>query len=139
MVLFCHTITASSLDDLKLLEDVSNSLQAAGRVSEGADRLYRLCVVFYQVAKVYVDAQLKELEHTSANLPYPGTEFDSFFAALGFAPPQAPPSRGDGTTNTGEERGMGNTQQPGEFEMEQTLDGWFTGSQYIMGLLESDM
>ena len=144
MVLFCHTITASSLDDLKLLEDVSDSLQAAGKISEGADRLYRLCVVFYQVAKVYVDAQLKELEcaNTSVDIsyPYPGTEFDSFFTALGFVPPQPPPpSRGMESNSISAGPGDVHAQQPEGFEMEQTLEGWFTGSQYIMGLLESDM
>lgn len=144
MVLFCHTITASSLDDLKLLEDVSASLQAAGTVSEGADRLYRLCVVFYQVAKVYVDAQLKELQCSGANvdIPFtsPGTEFDSFFTALGFAPPQPPPSSSEVMDHgSAEGSGVAQAQQPEGFEMEQTLDGWFTGSQYIMGLLESGM
>ena len=141
MVIFCHTITATSLEDLKLLEDVSESLRTVGSVSEAAGRLYQLFSVFYQVAKAYVDAQLKELERACADTqtyPQTGAEFDPFLNALGMAPPLAvPPTRGMEQAAPAAELGSG--QQPADLEMGQTLEGWFLGNQYMMGLLESDI
>lgn len=141
MVLFCHTITATSLDDLKLLEEVSDSLQTVGRVSEAADRLYRLFSVFYQVAKAYVNAQLQEFERACADTqiyPQLGAELEPFLNALGMAPPLAgapPRSMEQAASGPGVVPG----QQPPEPDMGQTLDGWILGNQYMMGLLESDI
>ncbi|PGH02127.1 hypothetical protein GX51_04831 [Blastomyces parvus] len=60
LVLFTHTIATADLDDLKLLEEVSGSLEAARHISEAADRLCKLCAVFYQVARLYVDVRMRE-------------------------------------------------------------------------------
>ncbi|PGH08262.1 hypothetical protein AJ79_06048 [Helicocarpus griseus UAMH5409] len=60
LVLFTHTIATASLDDLALLEQVSNSLESARDISEGGERLFRLCAVFFQVARLYVEVRMRE-------------------------------------------------------------------------------
>ncbi|EGE85702.2 fungal specific transcription factor domain-containing protein [Blastomyces dermatitidis ATCC 18188] len=60
LVLFTHTIATADLADLKLLGEVSSSLESARHISEAADRLCKLCAVFYQVARLYVDVRMRE-------------------------------------------------------------------------------
>ncbi|KGY15124.1 hypothetical protein PABG_11903 [Paracoccidioides brasiliensis Pb03] len=60
LVIFTHTIATADLADLKLLEEVSASLESARHISEAAERLFKLCAVFYQVALLYVDVRMRE-------------------------------------------------------------------------------
>ncbi|EEP80772.1 predicted protein [Uncinocarpus reesii 1704] len=143
LVTFCHTISSGDMDDLRLLEEVATSLQAAGGLSEGAERLYRLCMVFYQVAKVYVDAKLQEAENaneTSAYQPatYPGEEFDSYLNALGLGPSLAP-YMPRGVTGAGNNNSEGTMPDFFDVDMAQSLEDWYLGNRHMMGLLESDL
>ncbi|KAM5469780.1 hypothetical protein MauCBS54593_004334 [Microsporum audouinii] len=145
MVTFCHTIAASDLDDLKLLGEVATSLQAAADVSEAADRLYRLCLVFYQVAKLYVDVQPKE-PHDYPVIPKPGEAFDEYLTSLGFGPNTLTPETADGNSNTNfndpNDHPIAAFQMPPEMmetDMSHTLGDWFLDNQYMMGLLDSDL
>ncbi|KAF3492001.1 fungal specific transcription factor domain-containing protein [Arthroderma uncinatum] len=145
MVTFCHTIAASDLEDLNLLGEVATSLQAAAGVSEAADRLYRLCLVFYQVAKLYVDVQPKE-PHDYPVIPKPGEEFDDYLTSLGFGPNTLTPSTSDGNNitnfNDPADPSMASFQIPTELmdtDMSHTFGDWFLDNQYMMGLLDSDL
>ncbi|KGQ01398.1 hypothetical protein PAAG_11862 [Paracoccidioides lutzii Pb01] len=60
LVIFTHTIATADLADLKLLEEISASLESARHISEAAERLFKLCAVFYQVALLYVDVRMRE-------------------------------------------------------------------------------
>ncbi|KMU87278.1 hypothetical protein CIHG_04723 [Coccidioides immitis H538.4] len=142
LVIFCHTISSGDLDDLKLLEEVATSLQAAGSLSEGAERLYRLCMVFYQVAKVYVDAKRQEVENTNTTseyqpIAYPGEQFDSYLNALGLGPSLAP-SMLRGHADIGNNDGVEAIPELFDVEMAQSLEDWYLGNRHMMGLLESD-
>ncbi|EER26066.1 Fungal specific transcription factor, putative [Coccidioides posadasii C735 delta SOWgp] len=142
LVIFCHTISSGDLDDLKLLEEVATSLQAAGSLSEGAERLYRLCMVFYQVAKVYVDAKRQEAENTNTTseyqpIAYPGEQFDSYLNALGLGPSLAP-SMLRGHADIGNNDGVEVIPELFDVEMAQSLEDWYLGNRHMMGLLESD-
>lgn len=142
LVLFCHTISSGDLEDLKLLEEVATTLRAAGGVSEGAERLYRLCMVFSQVANVYVDAKLQEarcLSDTSDYQPaaYLGEHFDSYLNALGLGPSSVPsvPTAVTGVGNPGDGEVLSGLL---DIDMAQSLEDWYLGSRQMMGLLESD-
>ncbi|EZF22411.1 hypothetical protein H112_04833 [Trichophyton rubrum D6] len=145
MVTFCHTIAASDHDDLKLLGEVATSLQAAADVSEAAERLYRLCLVFYQVAKLYVDVQPKE-PHNHPVIPKPGEAFDDYLTSLGFGPNTLTPETAESSNNTNfndpNEPSIPAFQMPPEMmetDLSHTLGDWFLDNQYMMGLLDSDL
>ncbi|KAG5297629.1 fungal specific transcription factor domain-containing protein [Histoplasma ohiense] len=193
LVLFTHTIATADLDDLKLLEEVSSSLETARHISEAVDRLCKLCAVFYQVARLYVDVRMREgageeqlyqqQQHAqgvnvdthsrvSSNVTFdagagagPGVpriddatayagqqmdlqwgadEVDGYLWELGFGPPAGGMNNnnmGSGSNTLGAVSGQ---QAPadgggvGEM-MPPTLQDWFRGNQYMMGLLESDI
>ncbi|KAK2803965.1 hypothetical protein FQN50_006769 [Emmonsiellopsis sp. PD_5] len=156
LVLFSHAIATASTDDLQLLSSVSSSLEAAANVSLGAERLYKLCAVFYQVAKLYIDIKLREGEAGDGGGAggweadgdqAMGTEVDNYLWALGFGAPA--PGGGMGTGMEGSEAagtGAGHGQMDnnvpgaeGVEEMSPTLQDWFRGNMYMMGLLESDL
>ncbi|KAK2748729.1 hypothetical protein FQN57_000310 [Myotisia sp. PD_48] len=141
MVMFCHTIAAQDLADLELLEEIATSLQVASEFSEAADRLYRLCLVFYQVAKLYVDAQPKEA-HTLRVLPQPGEDFNNYLTSLGFGPNLTvggTDQEAGGPTSTPTYFHPAAFEMPNELMEAQTLENWVLDNQYMMGLLESDL
>lgn len=57
IVIFLHSIAATSLDDLQLLEDVVESLQKIQRVSRSSERLYQICSTFARIASGLVEAR----------------------------------------------------------------------------------
>ncbi|OAX77900.1 hypothetical protein ACJ72_07796 [Emergomyces africanus] len=208
LVLFTHTIASADLDDLKLLGEVSSLLEGARHFSEATDRLCKLCAVFYQVARLYVDVRMREgggdgqqqhqqqqqqqqqplpqqgvnVNDDSANNPNfnvnfdPGAgagahvagiddtttyggqqmdlqwgadEVDSYLWELGFGPP-AGGMMNIGNTNTlgtavsgqqiqADGGGGGGVGGGGVGEMSPSLQDWFRGNQYMIGLLESDL
>ncbi|EFQ98853.1 fungal specific transcription factor domain-containing protein [Nannizzia gypsea CBS 118893] len=145
MVTFCHTIAASDHDDLKLLGEVATSLRVAADVSEAADRLYRLCLVFYQVAKLYVDVQPKE-PHDYPVIPKPGEAFDEYLTSLGFGPNTLTAETTENSNNINfsdpSEPSISAFQMPPEMmetDLSHTLGDWFLDNQYMMGLLDSDL
>ncbi|PGH27088.1 hypothetical protein AJ80_01275 [Polytolypa hystricis UAMH7299] len=153
IVLFSHTISSPDLDDLKLLEEVSLSLQAAARVSDGVERLSHICSVFYKVAKVYVKATNNSTSSNHSPIPpYPGTEFDTYLQALGLGMPSvsttntaAPaggagfPSRTPGTSGSSEAPvGDLHPLNPFEGAGSPALHDMYLGNPYMMGLLDSD-
>ena len=97
-MVFCNAIDTSDLDDLKCLGDAVATLQSSAGLSEGVDKLYRLCAVFYQVAKLYIESKLNPdrapPSETPANKPayetdappHAGGEFDPYLNALGLGP-----------------------------------------------------
>lgn len=70
IVLFCHVVTTYDVNDLLLLSGFTQSLHNpasnAHPNSEGAERMHKLCRVFYQVAKLYVEAKARESESQSS-------------------------------------------------------------------------
>lgn len=143
------------MDDLKLLGEISNTLQEAISISEGIERFCRLCSVFYNVAKIYVEARLQETNSGRKDTdggggagsndppPYPSSEFDSYLNALGFGLPphvfnnNANYQGGEGGTEAG--GGIPPTAETSSNDFENALQDWFLGNTHVMGLLESDL
>lgn len=140
MIIFCHVIAVYDSNDLQLLADFVSSLHpdSSSSYSEGADKLHRLCHIFCQVAKLYVQAKTKETQTQAqingANLYDPGAAFDPYLNMLGVAPNQ-------GYTMAGLSDGdqIPAWQEANEFNVGMNIQSWFTGNQSILGLLEQDV
>jgi hypothetical protein len=107
-------------------------------MSEGIDKLYRLCDIFQKVAGLYVKAKVHEASGTS-NVQWEGlmaatagpaqpstSDMDGYLSAMGFAP-----SALDGS-------GFGSSAENTEFDANYLRD-WFSGNNSLTELLEYDM
>ncbi|PSN71517.1 hypothetical protein BS50DRAFT_518657 [Corynespora cassiicola Philippines] len=192
IVIFCKSISSCDLNELATLSDFVTSLESARTVSEGADKLYKMCHLFLQVARLYIEAKRKEhpgQSNTTLQSPLPTSspgffpananenfdlstmaQFDPYLSALGLAPtpvidswPAGPTARFvpvqsslnpsvspytqaqtlDGNSNPvgSPSNGLGSVQgqtAPGLASGQNPMQDWFSGSRYIMGLMEQD-
>ncbi|KAF1812100.1 hypothetical protein P152DRAFT_449879 [Eremomyces bilateralis CBS 781.70] len=146
MVLFCHVIASNDDSDLQLLESFVQSLKPSKPQSEGIEKMYRLCYVFHQVAKLYVDSGRKAVEMDLSSLETPGNAaadinfsyghgqgnaFDPYAFALAFVPnaPFAGDVSGDVPV----------VPTDGDAMPIDSLGDWFNSHQHIMSLLENDI
>ncbi|RAL09064.1 putative C6 transcription factor [Aspergillus homomorphus CBS 101889] len=155
VVLFCHTIATSSWEDLNRLEEFVLCVQPNCFLSEAIAKLYRLCQVLSNVARLYIEAKAQAQAREDRNLASVGQEFDVYLSALGLAPAAAHDGDAGWTsvpTTTAAAAGAGAGAVPGairsgndghyaEAPMPQTdqLGNWFSGNQHMMGLLEEDL
>ncbi|KAJ5689226.1 hypothetical protein N7462_003618, partial [Penicillium macrosclerotiorum] len=161
IVIFCHVITTSDNEDLTRLEDFVASLHPLCRFSQSIDRLHTLCSVLSTVARLYVEARAKDKSGEGQGIASVGQEFDVYLSALGLAPgsvmtnsqgyfqPDLPIiSTGDSAPSlqtTGFSAPGAPSQAPAQdmslAEMSQAaqLGNWYSGNQYMMGLLEEDL
>jgi hypothetical protein len=164
IVIFCHVVTTSDSKDLTRLEDFVASLLPLCRFSQSIDRLHNLCSVLSTVARLYVEAKSRKQAGEDQNMASVGQEFDAYLSALGLAPGNAIANnpwgalQPDGSAMTAsmadpslQASGFGNPAVPTQgqvqgqdisvVEMSQAaqLGSWFSGNQYMMGLLEEDM
>ncbi|KAI9367742.1 hypothetical protein BJX61DRAFT_278787 [Aspergillus egyptiacus] len=149
IVLFCHIIEVSSWVDLERLEEFLVSLEPYCPLSTAISKLHRLCQVLSNVARLYIEAKAQAQTQESHALASVGREFDSYLGALGLAPPvedgavrwTANPVQTPGTTLPGEMRyPESQTQNTSPLAPHMTqLGNWFSGNQYMMGLLEEDL
>lgn len=128
-------------------------------MSEGADKLYKMCHLFLQVAKIYVEAKTKEASEIVARSSEPGfydpansvsgtgvggfdantmTQFDPYLSALGLVPNSAWPI---GPAFPAMPQGVDNFAHglDGNIAGHNSVQDWFSGSRYIMGLMEEDI
>ncbi|KAJ5919957.1 transcriptional regulator family: Fungal Specific TF [Penicillium verhagenii] len=146
IVIFCHVIATSDHKDLTLLEDFISSLRALCSFSQSVDRLHNICSVFGTVARLYVEAKARSKEGENPDLASVGHEFDVYLSALGLAPGNAiygvPDSAAQMTGLVGPitQSRLQSQETASEAEMMQAaqLGNWFSGNQYMMGLLEED-
>ncbi|KAI0531635.1 fungal-specific transcription factor domain protein [Xylaria digitata] len=132
IVIFCLVIETSDAEDLSRLRDFVCSLEPACEVSSSVRKLHQLCQVLYNVAELYVEAKAAEGV---------GSEFDAYLSQLGFMPVDV-----DGTAMMGVQTdldGGGGMQGAGEqmraVAQTNQLEDWFSGKNYMMGLLEEDL
>ncbi|CAG8921600.1 unnamed protein product [Penicillium salamii] len=57
IVIFLHSIAATSMEDVKLLEEVVRTLQKTRGVSKASERMYNICANFVSVSRGLVEAQ----------------------------------------------------------------------------------
>ncbi|KAI5924544.1 hypothetical protein F4810DRAFT_719134 [Camillea tinctor] len=141
IVIFCLVIETSDAGDLRRLADFVSSLASARDVSSSADKLFQLCQVLYNVALLYVEAKAQEQRHTASG------EFDMYLSQLGFMPfvSTADGESGNAGINgdlamgdAGDMAGLDDTQMRSMAQTNQ-LGDWFSGNNYMMGLLEEDL
>ena len=116
------------------------SLHRSRSVSEGAEKFYQLCSVFWKVAEAYVDVKSNEVNindagpslagdaHTTVLQPGVG-DFDEYLSALGLAPQPA-------QTDTG---ALPSSEFPLDEDMSTYLQDWYSGNALLYGLLEQDL
>ncbi|KAF2676907.1 hypothetical protein K458DRAFT_424397 [Lentithecium fluviatile CBS 122367] len=183
IVIFCNAVLHCNPSDLNTLADFVLSLESCRTVSEGADKLYKMCHLFLQVAKLYVEAKTKESAHQPSTQPENSragaggfyeandggsggeqgfdsstmTQFDPYLSALGLMPNSAWPMAGfphvggagagsDGFSTPGHPfdgglaaNGMGTGALPVGLQSDNTVQNWFSGSRYLMNLMEDDI
>jgi hypothetical protein len=80
MVLFSNAIQQTDPTDLKSLTDFVTSLESYRAFSEGAEKLYKMCLLFLKVTGFYIQA--KHQERQTAQMPsFSGSEQDYTSAA----------------------------------------------------------
>ncbi|GLA37130.1 hypothetical protein AnigIFM63309_003697 [Aspergillus niger] len=146
IVIFCHAIAVSSWDDLARLEDFVASLQPNCFLSEAISKLYQLCQVLSNVARLYIEAKEQVQVKEDQDLASVGQEFDVYLSALGLAPMSADDSYGawasapvPAGSAPGDARGTMEGQYSGPIPQTSQLGNWFSGNQHMMGLLEEDI
>ncbi|RMZ70077.1 C6 transcription factor [Pyrenophora seminiperda CCB06] len=166
IVIFCNAIQTadtSNLDaDLNSLSEFVGSLESCRTISEGADKLYRMCHLFLRVARLYIIAKTQDATSRSQNFAQNNqsafyttadntqlnlnamSQFDPYLSALGLMNPDPgwPMDSYNGTTPT-----MGfsdSTQTPSSMGVgfgmprgdHNPMQDWFSGSRYLMNLME---
>jgi len=127
IVLFCHVIETSNLEDLQRLSDFADSLQPASNASKATEKFHRVCRVLYNVARLYTEA--KAQQDDEMNLV--GNDIDMYLSQLGFIPQQDQAQQGPGFGNGVDE----------DLDVNQAmrLSSWFSANRHIMGLVEGDL
>ncbi|KAI0599505.1 hypothetical protein F4775DRAFT_600063 [Biscogniauxia sp. FL1348] len=158
IVIFCLVIETSDAGDLGRLCDFVGSLASARDVSPSVDKLFQLCQVLYNVALLYVEAKAREQREQQQQQQQRATsgEFDLYLSQLGFMPfvggdaaTTTAGGAGGGAGGAGNDAGdmamddseMGVDEDQHMRSMAQTnqLGEWFSGNNYMMGLLEEDL
>ncbi|KAI0868423.1 hypothetical protein GGS24DRAFT_482434 [Hypoxylon argillaceum] len=151
IVIFCLVIEAAGSSagasiadtgaDLARLAAFVRSLETACDVSPSVRKLHQLCQVLYNIASLYVEAKAAEPD-------VPGgigsNEFDMYLSQLGFMPAMdegAMAMMGVQTAGSGMEGVVDGDGEILSRALAQTnqLEDWFSGKNYMMGLLEEDL
>ncbi|TGJ78506.1 hypothetical protein E0Z10_g10258, partial [Xylaria hypoxylon] len=134
IVIFCLVIETSDGEDLTRLADFVRSLELACEVSSSVRKLHQLCQVLYNVAELYVEAKVAEGV---------GSEFDAYLSQLGFMPVDVDGAMMGVQTDLASGSGGGGVQGVGDqmraVAQTNQLEDWFSGKNYMMGLLEEDL
>jgi hypothetical protein len=161
-VIVCNLIQNTDSTDLPSLQAFVTSLESARTLSEGANKLYKMCNLFLRVAKLYLQAkpQTNTVQSQTFSPSQPHyytsndnaqfdlnsmTEFDPYLSALGLMPNSAWPMANYANPqasdtfetypqiqNVGGASGMG---LPGGGQ--NSVQDWFSGSRYLMGMMEA--
>jgi hypothetical protein len=118
IVIFCNSIQKADASDLSSLSEFVSSLESCRTISEGADKLYKMCHLFLQVAKLYIMAKTQDTAPSQTQnsalsnqhdyyTTTDGTQldlnamaqFDPYLSALGLMPDSAWPMADSYDTN----------------------------------------
>jgi hypothetical protein len=118
IVIFCNSIQKADASDLSSLSDFVSSLESCRTISEGADKLYKMCHLFLQVAKLYIMAKTQDAAPSQPQSVPPNNQpdyytttdgaqldlnamaqFNPYLSALGLMPDSAWPMAGNYAPN----------------------------------------
>jgi hypothetical protein len=148
------------------LQEFVESLESCRTLTEGADKLYKMCHLFLQVAKLYLQAktydqaQSQTYSPSQANYytannktqfgPNSITQFDPYLSALGLMPNSAWPMANYATTQASDSfdpysQGQGGLGPTGLDMSGMGVPGsgpnqvqdWFSGSRFLMNMMEA--
>ncbi|KAK4170522.1 hypothetical protein QBC43DRAFT_306371 [Cladorrhinum sp. PSN259] len=135
IIIFCHIVETSNIEDLQRLTDFVHGLQPVCAVSETVGKLYRVCQVLLNVATLCVKTR-EQRQQNPQNMDVTVAEnnIDMYLSQLGFMPPYAPPQSTPLYGSTGMPANA-------DFSADQAaqLGSWFSGNTHILGLLEEDL
>ncbi|CAN9352719.1 unnamed protein product [Alternaria alternata] len=170
IVLFCNAIqkadTSDVDSDIHSLSEFVTSLESCRTISEGADKLYKMCHLFLRVTKLYVAAKrqdaasrvrgISQNKHSGYYTTVDGTQldlstmsqFDPYLSALGLMPDTAWPTTTYSTTPAsanmnpfGEAQAIHNANESGvalgtSQGNQNPMQDWFSGSRYLLNMME---
>jgi hypothetical protein len=139
VVLFCHVIETGNDEDLNRMGDFVQSMEVASTFSNFKDNHHRLFQVLHTVASRYSElkASLTPSQVNSAELR---TEMDAYLSSLGYQPTHQDMAQ-DFTalpTMSYLDMPMDTSGAHPEVEPNPQLANWFSWSQQMMGLLDSN-
>ncbi|KAK3950539.1 hypothetical protein QBC32DRAFT_346312 [Pseudoneurospora amorphoporcata] len=166
IVLFCHVIETSNMQDLDRMDHFVASLSTVCSISEAIDKFNRVCQVLCHVARLYVETKAQQQQDQDMMLV--GHDFDMYLSQLGFMPQQLlhdqqqqQQQHANSTGNPAHQQrqhqhggmaapGAAATVTPSVFgadmpagliDATQTaqLGNWFSGHRHIMNLVEEDL
>lgn len=155
-------IATSDNKDLILLEEFVASLRPLCEFSQAVDRLHNICSVLGCVARLYVETKSRGKASQDKELASVGQEFDAYLSALGLAPnnmmvnsqayfqadmPLMQMGSNDAPLQGTEmsfpipqsQRQTQDSMPVAGISQAAQLGNWFSGNQYMMGLMEEDM
>lgn len=142
MAILCNAIQNGDPSDLPSLAEFVQSLESCRNVSDGADRLYKMCHLLLHVVKLYI--RLKPQDVATQSQPEAQTDqyyvapidttssFDPYLSALGLIPGQFNESNST-MDDSWHEMGRSLVPETGQ----DFVQNWFTGSRNLMNLMES--
>jgi hypothetical protein len=139
VVLFCHVIETGNDEDLNRMGDFVLSMEVASTFSNFKDNHHRLFQVLHTVASRYSElkASLTPSQVNSAELR---TEMDAYLSSLGYQPMHQDMTQ-DFTalpTMSFLDMPMDTSGANPEVETNPQLANWFSWSQQMMGILDSN-
>jgi len=133
IVIFCLVIETSDCEDLRRLADFVRSLETACDFSSSVKKLHQLCQVLYNIAELYVEAKALEPVNPA------GYEFDACLSQLGLMPIDDAGMMGGLQADLNGGPSGGADSQMRSLAQTNQLEDWFSGKNYMMGLLEEDL
>jgi len=87
LVVFTHAIASHSMEDVELLDQVLQTLEAGRSISTATNKLYEVCKVFLRFATAFVRSRqncfgLYNQEEDSFTFPIMGSETSSHFYSV---------------------------------------------------------
>jgi hypothetical protein len=126
IVLFCHVIETSNMEDLQRLSDFADSLQPACSVSPATEKFLRVCRVLYNVARLYTEAKAQQ----DNDLNLVGNDIDMYLSQLGFIAPQ---------DQAAQQADFSDGVEGFDAYQATRLGNWFSATSNIMGLVEGNL
>ncbi|KAK4460093.1 hypothetical protein QBC42DRAFT_333594 [Cladorrhinum samala] len=135
IVLFCHIVETSNLEDFERLTNFVNGLQPVCAVSEPVGKLHRVSQVLLNVANLCIKTRIERQQNPqNQDMTMAEHNIDMYLNQLGFMPQYVPQQ----TAPLYEDSEMPVAADFDAYQATQ-LGNWFSGNTHILGLLEEGL